>query len=169
MSRTQATSVESSGGGTSDTIVVTGTIDDSNVTFIIPTVPNLLIINGLAYRGTGGAITWTYDVGGVITLSAPVGDGGTIFGVKSCTIFDFTGDIDDVNTDFTEPALIEPSYLIINGAAYVKLGGWITWTYSAGDISISSAVGDNGCIFGVTGVNFIFNLVLNNSLIIGTL
>ncbi len=61
-------------------IAVTGTIDDSNVTFAATAEPTLLNINGAFYDKTGGAITWTYVVG-VITLSSPIGTGGAIFGI----------------------------------------------------------------------------------------
>lgn len=62
-------------------LAVTGTIDDSNVTFNTTSTPQLLIINGAIYQSTGGAITWSYAAG-VITLSSPVGSGGSIFALK---------------------------------------------------------------------------------------
>ncbi len=73
------------GSGTSSTgsftiIPVTGTIDDSNVTFTSATLPTLLNINGSFYQQTGGAITWS-RAGTTITLSGPVGLGGSIFGI----------------------------------------------------------------------------------------
>lgn len=61
-------------------IAVSGTVNDSNVAFAAPSQPTLLCINGGFYQKTGGAITWTY-VAGAITLSSPVGTGGSIFGV----------------------------------------------------------------------------------------
>lgn len=61
-------------------ITVSGTIDDSNVTFTAASQPTLLFINGAAYQTTGGSITWSY-LAGTITLSSPVGVGGSIFGV----------------------------------------------------------------------------------------
>lgn len=61
-------------------ITITGTVDDSNVTFTATTQPTLLNINGAFYQNTGGAITWTY-VAGTITLSIPVGTGGQIYGL----------------------------------------------------------------------------------------
>lgn len=69
----------SSGGGVSN-ITITGTINDSNVTFTSASQPTYLVINGATYSSTGGAITWTY-VAGTITLSSPVGIGGSIFGL----------------------------------------------------------------------------------------
>lgn len=74
------------GGGTSTStggitiIAVTGTINDSNMTFTAATQPTLLNINGAFYQKTGGAYTWTY-VGTTITLNQPVGLGGSIFGI----------------------------------------------------------------------------------------
>lgn len=61
-------------------ITISGTINDANVTFTAGSQPTLLFINGAAYQQTGGAITWTY-VTGTITLSSPVGTGGSIFGI----------------------------------------------------------------------------------------
>lgn len=61
-------------------IAVTGTINDSNVTFTATSQPTLLNINGAFYQKTGGAITWTYS-GGAITLSSAVGTGGNIYGI----------------------------------------------------------------------------------------
>lgn len=61
-------------------IAVTGTINDSNLIFNAASQPTLLNINGAFYQQTGGAITWTY-VAGVITLSSPVGTGGSIYGI----------------------------------------------------------------------------------------
>lgn len=72
------------GGGTSGglTIIpVTGTVDDSNMTFAATSQPTLLNINGAFYQNSGGAITWSYATG-VITLSSPVGAGGQIYGLK---------------------------------------------------------------------------------------
>lgn len=61
-------------------VAVSGTIDDSNTAFTSATQPTLLNINGSFYAKTGGNITWSYS-GGNITLSSPVGTGGSIFGV----------------------------------------------------------------------------------------
>lgn len=71
------------GGGSKSTggftiLTVTGTIDDSNTSFSIVSKPTLVNINGSFYIGTGGNITWTYS-GTTLTLSSPVGVGGSIF------------------------------------------------------------------------------------------
>lgn len=68
------------GGGGVGIITVTGTINDSNVSFTAGSQPTVLDINGAVYSPTGGAITWTYSSGS-ITLSSPVGTGGSIFGI----------------------------------------------------------------------------------------
>lgn len=57
---------------------VTGIINDINVTFSVASTPSEVVINGSSYIGTGGAITWTY-VGTTLTLSSPVGTGGSIY------------------------------------------------------------------------------------------
>lgn len=67
------------GVATLTVITLTGTIDDSNVTFTAGSEPTQLVINGGIYKTTGGAITWSY-VAGTITLSSPVGTGGSIYG-----------------------------------------------------------------------------------------
>ena len=67
-------------GGIGAPITITGTIDDSNMAFTAPEEPTLLVINGGVYQQTGGAITWTYLTGN-ITISSPVGLGGSIFGL----------------------------------------------------------------------------------------
>jgi hypothetical protein len=72
-------SIASSGGGGLTEIVISGTIDDTNVTFTSLSEPSYLVINGVWYKSTGGSTTWTY-VAGTITLSSAVGTGGTIWG-----------------------------------------------------------------------------------------
>lgn len=72
--------ITATGSGGFTPIPVTGTIDDSNKTFGSNTLPTLLNINGAFYLPTGGSITWTWDAT-VITLSSPVGAGGSIFGI----------------------------------------------------------------------------------------
>jgi hypothetical protein len=61
-------------------IALTGAIDDSNMTFTAASQPTLLCINGSFYQKTGGAFTWDY-LAGTITISSPVGTGGSIFGI----------------------------------------------------------------------------------------
>lgn len=73
--------VDNAGSGGFTIVAVTGTVDDSNVTFTAATEPTALVINGGIYQKTGGSITWTY-VGTTITLSFPVGTGGSIFGLS---------------------------------------------------------------------------------------
>lgn len=57
------------------------------------------------------------------------------------------GTINDSNVTFT--ATSQPTLLNINGAFYQKTGGAITWTYSGGTITLSSAVGTGGNIYGI--------------------
>lgn len=73
-------SVLTNGGGGFTEIAISGTINDTNVTFTSGSEPSYLIINGAWYKPTGGAITWTY-VGGTITLSVAIGSGSSIFGI----------------------------------------------------------------------------------------
>ncbi len=65
-------------------LTITGTINDSNVTFTATEDPTVLVINGALYQKTGGAYTWSYSLG-TITLSLPVGTGGQIYGLRSGT------------------------------------------------------------------------------------
>lgn len=58
----------------------TGTIDDTNTVFIFTSAPTLININGAFYQSTGGAYTWTGTT--TVTLSNPVGTGGSIFGMS---------------------------------------------------------------------------------------
>ncbi len=67
--------------------------------------------------------------------------------VTGLTIIAISGTIDDSNKIFT--AASEPTLLNINGSFYQKTGGNITWTYLAGTITLSSAIGTGGSIFGV--------------------
>lgn len=67
--------------GGSRVLAATGTIDDNNTSFTITSKPTVLIINGGIYQESGGAITWSYD-SGALTLSVPVGIGGSIFGLQ---------------------------------------------------------------------------------------
>lgn len=72
----------------------------------------------------------------------------TIGGIPSGALVTLTGTINDTNTTFTSTS--EPTVLIINGGMYQQSGGSITWTYDAGTIELSQAVGDNGAIYGIS-------------------
>ena len=149
MTRSYATtrypSTSSSGGGF-QLLTVSGTIDDSNESFTTTSPPSILVINGAGYEQTGGAITWTYS-GGAITISVPVGTGGSIFGIASFSLIVINGTIDDSNTSFTSTS--QPTLLCFNGGLYQPTGGAITWTYSGGNLTTSSPVGTGGSIFGI--------------------
>jgi len=57
--------------------VLTGAIDDSNLTFTFSAIPNMVIVNGATYRhGHGCTISGT-----TVTLDNPVGTGGDIYGL----------------------------------------------------------------------------------------
>lgn len=69
--------INSTGGGLTK-IVISGTINDTNTVFTAPTAPTYLVINGVWYESTGGAITWTGTTS--LTLSTPIGTGSVIWG-----------------------------------------------------------------------------------------
>lgn len=71
----------------------------------------------------------------------------TINASASTSVLTATGTINDSNVTFTFTS--EPAILIINGASYQQTGGAITWTYSGGTVTLSSAVGSGGSIFGL--------------------
>lgn len=73
--------VDAAGSSGITVIAIAGVINDANVSFTSASEPTLLVINGASYQATGGAITWAY-VAGAITLSSPVGTGGSIFGLS---------------------------------------------------------------------------------------
>lgn len=75
----ESVGISSWGGGVK--MSVSGTVDDSNVVFVVASEPMVLVINGGVYESTGGAITWTYSEGN-LTLSSPVGTGGSIFALQ---------------------------------------------------------------------------------------
>lgn len=151
MSRSYATTKYPSsggGGGGLTLLVISGVIDDSNVTFTATSEPQALDINGSIYQKTGGNITWTYT-SGTITLSSPVGSGGSIFGIGTgISLLTISGTIDDSNVTFTSTS--QPKLLVINGGTYQPTGGAITWTYSGGTITLSSPIGTGGSIFGIS-------------------
>lgn len=74
--------VNISGGGGLTEIEISGTVDDNNTTFTAPSEPRYLVVNGVWYKASGGAITWSYNAG-TITLDKPIGTGGQIWGFGS--------------------------------------------------------------------------------------
>ena len=59
-------------------LTTSSTIDDSNVAFVFASLPNVIVVNGLAYRQNHG---WSWNSGTLTaTLDNPVGTGGDIFG-----------------------------------------------------------------------------------------
>ncbi len=86
----------------------------------------------------GSNITLTSNTNGTTTIAASAG---------AFTILSATGTINDVNVTFTFVSL--PSFLVINGTVYQQAGGSITWSYLAGTVTLSSAVGTGGSIFGL--------------------
>ena len=69
--------ITSTGSASPTPIVVTGTVDDSNLSFTAASTPNVVVVNGNAYRDGHGVII----VGLAITLDSPVGNGGDIYGL----------------------------------------------------------------------------------------
>lgn len=70
------------GAGGEGYIEISGARDDSNTTFTCSIRPSYVIMNGMWYRPTGGAITWSWSAG-TLTTSEPVGSlpTNTIFGL----------------------------------------------------------------------------------------
>lgn len=68
---------------------------------------------------------------------APSGGGLTLVAV--------TGTIDDSNTTFTCES--EPTYVVINGVWYKATGGVYTWTWVAGTLTLSGAIGTGSQIW----------------------
>ena len=58
----------------------TGSVNDVNVTFVFTEDPFLLIVNGQTLREDHG---YTTNGSGTVTLAAPVGTGGDIYGLIS--------------------------------------------------------------------------------------
>lgn len=67
-----------SAGTSLSVLTVTGTINDTNTSFTVASQPTLVIFNGASYRTTGDSVTWTY-LAGTLTISQPVGSGGSIY------------------------------------------------------------------------------------------
>ncbi len=64
------------GGSTLTSELPTGTVNDINVTFTVAHTPLYIVVNGAQYTvGTG---IYSSFVGGTITLSSPVGQGGFV-------------------------------------------------------------------------------------------
>lgn len=72
--------VTSTGGAGFSILPVTGTINDSNKSFTVASLPSLVNINSGFYAPTGGNITWSYS-GTTLTISSAVGVGGSIFAI----------------------------------------------------------------------------------------
>ena len=65
------------GGGGLSVLTATGSIDDSNVTFVFTSTPTLVVVNGAIYQnGSGVTIS-----GITATLDNPAGTGGSVFGL----------------------------------------------------------------------------------------
>lgn len=126
-------------GGSLDFETPTGTVDDSNLSFDVLNTPLYLVVNGAQYfEGVHYTLT-----GLTVTLNDPVGTGGFIrsaFGT-GISVETPTGTIDDSNVTFT--VTNTPKYVVINGAQYFDGAGY---TYSAGTITLTNAVGTGGFI-----------------------
>lgn len=59
-------------------LIPTGTIDDSNVTFLFSSKPNIVVVNGASYREDHG---WAWSAPNAI-LDYPVGTSGDIYGIS---------------------------------------------------------------------------------------
>ena len=93
-------------------------------------------VGSIDFVGVGVSATGNPDV--TVTIAGGIGSSG---------IITITGTVDDSNNSFTSAS--EPTVLVINGGTYKKTGGSITWTYSAGTITLSSPVGVGGTIYGL--------------------
>lgn len=69
--------INTTGSGAFSVLAATGTINDSNTSFSFPVQPVMVVVNGASYRdGNGVTISGTS-----VTLDAPVGNGGDIYGI----------------------------------------------------------------------------------------
>lgn len=100
-------------------------------------------MNDMRWHG-GGISSVTHDatLTGSGTASSPLSVVGS--GLAIITV---TGTVNDSNTSFTSAT--QPTVLVINGGVYQRTGGIITWTWVATVITLSSAVGTGGSIFGL--------------------
>lgn len=72
--------VDTTGGSGLGKLTVTGTVNDSNISFVTSSAPTYMILNGLMYAAgdtAGGVVMWT-AVGTAVTLAYPIGTGGSI-------------------------------------------------------------------------------------------
>lgn len=74
----------------------------------------------------------------------------TISASATSSILVATGTRNDSNMDFT--FVSQPAIVVINGASYRSTGGAITWTWTAATLTVtlSSAVGSGGDIYGIS-------------------
>ncbi len=61
-------------------IPLSGALDEANQNYVCAEIPKLVIINGIEYESTGGAITWSF-ASGILTLSTPIMSNSTIHAV----------------------------------------------------------------------------------------
>lgn len=108
------------------------------------------ILSNGSLIGTSNALN--LKAGANMTITVTVNPQGAITAQfdasgSALAIIAVTGTIDDSNTSFTSATL--PTLLNINGAFYKQTGGAITWSRSGTTITLSSAVGVGGSIFGI--------------------
>ncbi len=110
---------------------------------------HLRIMDEVARRNgvRGGGDTVAQGSGILITTNANGQKVITATGSGGFTPITVTGVINDSNKTFASVTL--PTLLNINGAFYLPTGGAITWTWIAGTITLSTAVGTGGSIFGI--------------------
>lgn len=116
----------------------TGTIDNSNLTFPFAVQPQIVVINGNAYRQERG---WTWD-GNNAVIDFPVGTGGDIYGLILITPVQITiSTIDNTNTIFNFTS--QPTLVVPNGRMYRSGHGW------SGSVVVDQPVGTGGDIYGL--------------------
>lgn len=138
----RATSVTPS--GTNGIIEPTsGAVNDSNVTFAFDEKPEVVIVNGSTYRENRG---WTWD-GTNVTLDAPAGTGGDVYGLGSATELSIqlpsSGANDDTNV--TYGFLAAPTLIVQNGKTYRSGHGWTGTT----TVTMDAPSGTSGDLFGI--------------------
>ncbi len=95
----------------------------------------------------GGGPTLAAGSNITLTTSATTGITTVTAASGSLTFLTATGTINDSNVTFTFVA--QPTALVVNGGLYQQSGGSITWSYLAGTVTLSSAVGTGGSIVGI--------------------